>query len=148
MKDKNKVRVIVDTNLLLSAAITSNFLIDKLIASWQEDTFNLIISSEQLEEIKDVSKRKKFALYPKFPERIEELIKTLAFTAEIIKTVSENNLPLHSRDPEDDFLLGAALGGNADYLITGDKDLLVLKDNPALGKLRIITVKDFIAVVH
>lgn len=144
MKDENEVRVIVDTNLLISAAITSNSLIDKLIASWQKDTFSLIISPQQLAEIKDVSKRKKFASYPKFSDRIEELIKILAFTAEIIETLSEKNLPVHSRDPEDDFLLRDALGGHADYLITGDEDLLVLKDNPALGKLRIITVKDFL----
>lgn len=147
MKNENKARVIVDTNLLISVAITSNSLIDKLIASWQKDTFNLIISAEQLEEIKDVSKRKKFASYPKFPDRIEELIKTLAFTAEIIEALSEKYLPIHSRDPEDDFLLGAALGGQADYLITGDEDLLVLKDNPVLGKLRIITVGDFLELI-
>ena len=59
----------------------------------------------------------------------------------------EKNLPIHSRDPKDDFLLSAALGGNADYLITGDEDLLILKDNPSLGKLRIITIKDFLEVV-
>lgn len=144
MKDGNKARIIVDTNLLISAAISSNSPADKLIASWQKDTFNLIISPEQLEEIRDVSKRKKFESYPKFLERIEELIETLGFTAEEVEALPEKDLPIHSRDSEDDFLLSAALGGNADYLITGDEDLLELRDNPALGKLRIITVKDFL----
>lgn len=144
MRKKKEQRVIVDTNLFISSAISSNPRINKLITLWKEDRFNLIISAEQLEEIKDVSKRKKFASYPTFIDRIEELIKTLAFTAEIIEPLPERNLPIHSRDPEDDFLLRDALGGNADYLITGDEDLLELKDDPSLGKLKIITVKDFL----
>ncbi len=144
MTDGNKLRVVVDTNLLISAAISSNSLADKFIAAWQKDTFSLIISHEQLEEIRDVSKRKKFASYPKFLERIEELIQTLAFTAEKAEVLLEKDLPLHSRDPEDNFLLSAALGGSADYLITADEDLLVLQDHPALGKLKIMTVRDFL----
>jgi len=147
MRKKKELRVIVDTNLLISSAISLNSLADQLIVSWKEDAFNLIISFEQLEEIKDVSKRKKFASYPKFLDRIEELIKTLTFTAEIVKALPEKNLTLHSRDPDDDFLLRDALGGNADYLITGDEDLLLLKDNPDIGKLRIITVKDFLSLI-
>jgi predicted nucleic acid-binding protein len=55
-----------------------------------------------------------------------------------------DSLPLHSRDPKDDKLLALALGGNADYLITGDQDLLVLNDNPGLENLRIITAAVFL----
>ena len=55
-----------------------------------------------------------------------------------------DSLPLHSRDPKDDKLLAVALGGNADYLITGDQDLLVLNDNPGLENLRIITAAVFL----
>jgi len=47
------------------------------------------------------------------------------------------------RDPKDIHLL-AALGGDADYLITGDADLLVLAGDPTLGPLRIITARAFL----
>ena len=44
-------------------------------------------------------------------------------------------------------ILGSALGGKADYLITGDKDLLALRGEPGLGSLRIITVVEFLSVL-
>lgn len=56
-------------------------------------------------------------------------------------------LPIHGRDPEDDFMLATALRGVANYLITGDEDLLVLNGNPALGKLKIVLVKDFLKLI-
>lgn len=45
------------------------------------------------------------------------------------------------RDPNDDFLLALAKTGKADYLLTGDKDLLELKN---IGKTKIITISDFL----
>ena len=55
--------------------------------------------------------------------------------------------PVSSRDPKDDPLLAVALSGHADYLITGDDDLLVLDGEPALGTLRIVTVRDFLQLL-
>ena len=40
------------------------------------------------------------------------------------------------------------LGGKADFLVTGDKDLLVLKESKALGKLKIVTAKAFVEFLH
>lgn len=52
-------------------------------------------------------------------------------------------VPVTVRDTKDIHLRAAALGGNADYLITGDDDLLVLNGDPALGRLRIVTVRTY-----
>jgi putative PIN family toxin of toxin-antitoxin system len=56
--------------------------------------------------------------------------------------------PTHSalivRDPKDQHILECALTGAADYLVTGDKDLLVLKENLGLGKLVIVTPSEFL----
>jgi len=144
MPNKNRPRIVVDTNILISAAIVPNSAPDKLIKAWQKKQFILLTPSEQLEEIKDVSERKRFEIYELFKERVEELIETLGFAAERIHPVSIKDIPIHCRDPKDDFLLATALGGNADYLITGDKDLLVLNGNPALDKLKIISVSEFL----
>jgi len=46
------------------------------------------------------------------------------------------------RDPKDDFLLSLAKDGNATYLITGDKDLLILKE---FGKTTILTVTEYLS---
>ena len=51
------------------------------------------------------------------------------------------------RDPDDELLLRVTVAGNADYLVTGDKDLLVLRGTDALGSLQIVTPRDFLKVL-
>ncbi|MBU1820688.1 MAG: putative toxin-antitoxin system toxin component, PIN family, partial [Bacteroidetes bacterium] len=46
------------------------------------------------------------------------------------------------RDPKDNFLLALAKDGNATHLITGDKDLLVLK---TMGETQILTIAEYLA---
>jgi len=147
MPEENKLRVVIDTNLLISAALVANSPPDKLIRAWLKKEFILIISLEQLEEIRDVSKRKKFKARPLFTKSITELIENIKYVAETMEPLSKKNLPLHVRDIEDDFMIAAALGGDADYLITGDEDLLMLNGNPLLGKLRIISARDFLKIL-
>ncbi len=147
MPEENKLKVVVDTNLLISSAIVSKSLPDKLIKLWLKQSFILLISKEQLEEIKDVSQREKVKKRPLFTKRIVELIENIEFVAELVKPMPEKDLPLRSRDPDDDYLLACSLVGEVDYLVTGDQDLLVLNGNPALGKLKIITVREFLELI-
>ncbi|MGG7664755.1 putative toxin-antitoxin system toxin component, PIN family [Dyadobacter sp. BHUBP1] len=49
------------------------------------------------------------------------------------------------RDPKDNFLLALALDSNADFLITGDADSLVIEQ---IGKTRIITLTDFLGCIN
>lgn len=51
------------------------------------------------------------------------------------------------RDPKDVMILASALSGRAHYIVTGDDDLLSLDGAPALGALRIVTVRDFLAIL-
>jgi predicted nucleic acid-binding protein len=51
---------------------------------------------------------------------------------------------IRSRDPNDDPLLSAALNGEADFLVTGDLDLLELASDPRLGSTRMITPRAFV----
>lgn len=57
-------------------------------------------------------------------------------------------IPVKVRDPKDQKVLATALGGKADYLVTGDEDLLDLKRNPKLGKLKIVTVWEFLKLLE
>lgn len=147
MPEENKLRAVIDTNLIISSAILSNSPPYKLIKYWLKQNFILLISKEQLEEIKDVSQREKLKKRPLFSKKVSELAENIEFVAQSIKSLSVKDLPIHSRDPEDDFMLSLGLGGDADYLITGDKDLLILDGDPALGKLKIITAKEFLKLI-
>lgn len=147
MPRTKRVRVVLDTNLIISAALIPQSPPDRLFQLWLKDSFDLLLSKEQLEEIKAASKKGKLTSYPLFSDRIVEFIQNLEFAAELVKSVPEVDLPVHSRDPKDDYILAASLGGKADYLITGDEDLLVMNTNPGLGKLKIVSVRQFLSVI-
>ncbi len=148
MQKGNSLRVVIDTNLLISAIITAGSTPDQLLKAWREDRYVLVISKELIEEIKDVSQRDYLVnIYPIFSERVVELIENLNLAAEMVTPSPENELPVHSRDPKDDKLLAAALGGKATYLISGDKDLLDLSGDSALGNIKIVPAKQFLDLI-
>jgi len=118
---KNKVsRVILDTNLWISFLITNDFTkLDKLLFS---DKCRLLFSEELLEEFLTVVKRPKFRRF--FTQNnLEELLEIIEEYAEFVDVKTEVNV---CRDRKDNFLLSLSHDGQADYLITGDKDLLAL----------------------
>jgi hypothetical protein len=128
------IRVIFDTNVWIS------FLIGKRLSyvkNYISDGHIIIVTTEQLlTEIKLVTGREKLKKY--FPkESVKELI-------ELLETISENVeiRPKHfiNRDLKDNFLLDLIDFSKADYLITGDKDLLEL--NP-FKTAQILTPQEF-----
>ena len=146
-RKRNKLKVVIDTNILISSAIVAEGKPNQVIKAWKEGSFFLMISDPILEEIQDVVKRERFInKYRLFPERIRGLIESLKIGAERIIQISQN-LSVSSRDPKDDKLLACALGGNADYLATGDRDLLALNDSPKIGNLKIVSPKEFLELL-
>lgn len=147
MPDKPKFRIIIDTNLIVSAMIVAGSRPDHLLQNWKKERYILVTSQELLGEIKETLQKdhlqKKYHLQR---EKVAQLITLLELAAELATPLSPQELPLHCRDRKDDKLLALALGAAVDYLVTGDKDLLTLNNHPALGKLRIITAKDFLAL--
>jgi len=133
MKNK-EVKVIFDTNVWIS------FLIGKHLAKIKQyisDGSITIITTEQLlTEIKIVTNREKLKKY--FPEEsvkeLVELLETIAITVEIKPTHFIN------RDTKDNFLLDLIDYSKADYLVTGDKDLLA--HNP-FKSAKILTPAEF-----
>lgn len=69
---------------------------------------------------------------------VENLLKVFNQYAEVVNIESQIDL---CRDKKDNFLLSLALDGKADYLVTGDNDLLVLKK---IGKTKILTYRELI----
>ena len=78
------------------------------------------------------------------PEQVHAIIEGLR--AARIEPLPLAVLPVHCRDPKDDMVLACALGAQAAYLVTGDADLLALDGDPALGRLRIVTPRQFLAL--
>jgi putative PIN family toxin of toxin-antitoxin system len=109
---------------------------------WEHDRVTLLTSIEFVSEVEDVLHRGYIKQNYRLSEpRIQEFLTDLWQAAEFVTPLT--SLPLHSRDPKDTMLLSLALGGNADYLVTGDAELLVLDGEPALGSLRIFTASEF-----
>jgi predicted nucleic acid-binding protein len=61
---------------------------------------------------------------------------------------ADKTIPVSVRDPKDKRMLAAAIEGAADYLVTGDQDLLVLQGDPRLGDLRIVPAARFLATLE
>jgi len=75
---------------------------------------------------------------------LEDLAEILIEYGELIEEIREQ-IPQVARDPKDDYLLAYATVGGADYLVTGDKDLLVLNDQ--IQGLAILTPAQFAALL-
>ena len=117
MQNKNS-RVIFDTNVWIS------FLIGKRLSSIKnlisDGQIKIIITQQLLDEINNVTSRARIKKHFQ-KQTVQEFIELLKNIAEHVDIV-----PTHfiSRDPKDNFLLDLIDFSKADYLVTGDKDLL------------------------
>ncbi len=134
MKNNEHFKVIIDTNLWIS------FLIGKQLSSLKDllvnKTIQPIFSSQLLEEINLVTKRPKLQKYFS-AVKVAELIEFLQVIGLVIEVKSTVNI---CRDLKDNYLLALAKDSNADYLITGDLNLLIIKE---FEKTKIVTYQDF-----
>lgn len=130
----HKKRVVVDTNCWIS------FLIGKRLASLVDllsnDKIDIVLCEELLAEIVEVTSRPKFSKY--FPAKeVGLLISFLREKGIIMEPTSDVDI---CRDVADNYLLALAEASKAHYLITGDKDLLVIEK---YGRCRIVDEKTF-----
>ena len=131
MQDNNR-KIVIDTNLWIS------FLIKKQFSTISELFGNnkLIFSKELLAELCDVVERKKFTkLFSN--EHINILFEFIEEYAEIVEISSKVDI---CRDKKDNYLLALAKDSKADYLITGDADLLDLEQ---FDRTQIIKITDY-----
>jgi putative PIN family toxin of toxin-antitoxin system len=115
--------------------LTKNFSgLDNLISN---NEITLVFSRELIDEIIEVTQRKKFKKYFDIAE-LETLLLEIRKRALLIKVVSVVNT---CRDEKDNFLLALAKDAKASHLLTGDKDLLVLKTFEAT---KILSISDYL----
>jgi putative PIN family toxin of toxin-antitoxin system len=97
----------------------------------------LVFSQELLDEFLEVAKRPKFRRFFLNAD-IEEILETIEEYADFVKVQSKVEV---CRDLKDNFLLSLSVDGNADFLLTGDKDLL---DLTKFGETRILTISNYL----
>jgi len=114
-------RIVIDTNLFISFLISDSF--SKLDKHLQNGNIRIILSIELLSEFLEVVSRPKFKKY--FSDKaVTMLLDGIQDYADLITVTSNFDL---CRDKKDNFLLNLCADGKADYLITGDEDLLAIK---------------------
>jgi uncharacterized protein len=132
---KGKSSIILDTNILISFLLMKqDTRFDSLIANGE---VILVFSKELLKELVEVTGRTKFKKYFE-TKGVENLILKIRNRAVFIEAMSDVSV---CRDTKDNFLLSLAKDAHANYLITGDSDLLVLK---TFGRTKIITLTDYL----
>ena len=125
------LRVVADTNILNSAFISSGAP-RKAFEHALKGKLPLIASPETLKEFKDVISREKFGLPKNVVSNITSLVETLSVIVE-----PKEKLRVVKRDPKDNIFLECAIAGGAEYIVTGDEDLLCLKEFNGIKVLRV-----------
>jgi uncharacterized protein len=135
MKKENKsIKTIVDTNVWIS------FLIGKSLKGLHyyidNNKISIITCNEQFQELNEVLRKSKLKKYFTV-EQVDEFLELISEASESVSLKTKIEI---CRDPKDNYLISLAVDSNADYLITGDADLLELVE---VGNTRIIKYIDF-----
>jgi putative PIN family toxin of toxin-antitoxin system len=131
------MRVVLDTNILLSALISPHGTPHRVYEAWQARRFELVTCATQLEELRRASR------YPKLrdllqPHRVGAIVNALAANA-----APDPPLGRHEADdPDDAWLLALAEASGADWLATGDRRSGLLARG-RIGRARIVTAAVF-----
>ena len=130
--------VVLDTNIWISAFIGKR--LAGLGEQLRHHQLEILTSEAQVAELFAVLDRPKFSAY--FSDQDKQFIRH--FFLRVSRPVPIFQRVKLCRDPKDDFLLEIAINGKADFLVTGDQDLLVLA---RIGSTTIINYKDFEAAL-
>lgn len=121
------MKAVFDTNVLIAAFLTEGICAKLLIRARRRD-FDLILCDGILQEIKRVLKKK----FVTSPHETSEALIILSEAALEIHGRIDSITPI-CRDSDDDLILACARGAVADYVVTGDEDLLVLKNYESIS---------------
>jgi putative PIN family toxin of toxin-antitoxin system len=115
------VGVVFDTNVLVSALGFGGTPLEALIRAFEDDV-QLVVASETLAELDRVMQSDRL---PFTGGKRKQYLEILRNEAEVVTELPE--LAVVERDPDDDMFLACAVGGNCQYVVSGDDHLLALK---------------------
>jgi putative PIN family toxin of toxin-antitoxin system len=113
-------RVVLDTNILASGAISATGTVSRILDAWRSGQFSVIVSAPILDELERTFQKPYFRRYltERQSSRFLQLLRKRATVSPI--TVAVHGIATH---PEDDLILATAVSAKADYLVTGDSKL-------------------------
>jgi len=131
------MRVVLDTNILLSALISPRGSPDTIYRAWRAGRFELVTSTAQLDELRRASR------YPKLKAILQpHLVGTMINNLQRAIVLNHLLVNIETDDLNDAFLLAMAQTGEVDYLVTGDHRAGLLQRGN-LGRTRIVTPAAF-----
>lgn len=138
---EKKIKVILDANIFVSFFLTGGETIASVFALWKRGEFEVFASTDIVAEVYRIFR------YPKIQKRVTSVDqKAMTQTVEdLIERVYPHERTHELRDPDDEKYLEAASECQADYLVSGDRDLLSLKK---FGRTRIVSPKEFVEILH
>ena len=137
---KKELKVVLDTNVLVSALLFKDEL-SKLLFPLKQKKFILLFSEETLNEFIKVLH------YPKFSLTEDEIEYLLQFEILPYSKIVEVTFKFDKEicpNKDDQKFLELAVSAKANYIITGDKDLLNLKE---INKIKILSPKEFLSLL-
>jgi uncharacterized protein len=139
------MRVLLDTNILISYLLTREKAgpIQDIIERAFLGEFTFLVPADLLEELASRVTEKKYLVGRITKEDLDELSTLLKEISELIPKI-KTPIPAVTRDPKDDYLLAYAVVGPADYLVTGDKDLLTLN---GVDQTKIVKAREFVSLL-
>jgi putative PIN family toxin of toxin-antitoxin system len=140
MKMHRKLKITLDTNIIISALFWSGFP-NAILRKCIKGEIELILSEEILEEIEDVlRKEKKFMMTEK---AILEQKKELLNIARLV--IPTRKLNVIKEDLKDNKILECGIAGKVDFIVSGDKHLLKIKK---FKGIKIVTAREIVEMVE
>ncbi len=135
------MRVILDTNILISALITKGTPPDILYQAWLNGEIEVVMTSAQVAEVKDVLGRPRLKQFIR-AEEIDAIAENIDAYADVLTDFEVVNI---SPDPNDNSILAAAIDGKVDLIVSGDRKHML-----ALGEVRgipVVTAREAVELI-
>lgn len=141
----NDLRVVIDTNVLISGLFgIKNSPSSQILSHVRTQKIVLVTSALILEEVREVINRERIIKLTKMsPEERVETMDLLIARSDI--TQGKQFSMQVGRDARDDKFLACAVEAKADYIVTGDDDLLVFKE---YEDIKIVTPRGFLEILN
>lgn len=136
------MRVLLDSNVYITYLLNPSGSTAFIFAPETLSKMTLLLPRQLLSEFLEKIETKDYLIERINRHQLRQFLDVLDVFGEKVAPI-EQEIPSVSRDPKDDFLLAYAVLGRADYLVTNDKDLLVLEK---IDEMKIVTVHQFFQI--
>lgn len=138
------MRIVLDTNQLVSALIRKNGRPAQILQAWRQGQVELAVSPDLLEEVAEVLNRPRIKhKYRLTDEDIDQYLLLLKWYA--ITTPGTTEVSIVAADPDDNIIVACAVEAEADYIVSGDSHLLDLEEYQGI---QIVQTSDFLQILE